>query len=431
MIRYVLVVAVVACGLSLLPESQATLKQLGKANNQFAIDLYKQLAKERGAEKTIFFSPHSIYIAMALTYLGARGNTQKQLGEKMYFNTLAANEFHGTFLKLAKMLYRDNDNYTLNSANNMFLRKDYKLLDAFLTKCKEYYKVTPDQVDFENDSESARKKINDWVEMKTMDKIQNLLPRGSVDQDTILVLINALYFKGRWSKPFNDTQSKEEDFTINSNRSAPVRMMYQKQEYNYGYSRDLAAQWFEMDYLGKELSTVFMLPNAKEDDALSKLEGKLTADLLDTTLSSGRKQVVEVKVPAFKIWDKFSLTETLKKLGVTDIFKRGADFSGIDGTDRLYVSEVRHKTYLEVNEQGAEGAAATSVVVQTRGRTPRITLNRPFLFLVREKKSGNIIFLGRYVEPPKAEEEIPNGGPRMVLSNLLMILSTLLAVWKM
>jgi serpin B len=374
-------------------------------NNEFAADLYSRLSKQEG---NLFFSPNSISTALAMTYAGAGGNTQTEMKEVLHF-PLDNEPLHACFNELTTQLQRDASSkagYRLSIANRLWGQTGYPFNRTFLRLTKAHYGAELAQVDFETNTEAARQLINSWVEKKTERKIKDLLAPGILDPLTRLVLTNAIYFKGDWAKEFNEEATEEQPFHITPEKTVNVPMMHQSTKFRYMENDDIQA--LEMNYKGDALSMMVLLP--KEQDGLASLERALSANLLKQWADSMQTRKVDVYLPKFKLESKFSLKETLAAMGMADAFDpMKADFSGmtaasrVSGTDPgLYISAVIHKAYVDVNEEGTEAAAATAVVMRLAAapeEPPVFRADHPFLFLIRDNRSGSILFIGRMVNP--------------------------------
>ncbi len=368
-----------------------------EGNNAFALDLYAKLKEQEG---NLFFSPYSISTALAMTYAGAGGNTEKQMADVLHFD-LPQEKLHPAFRKLIERMNAQGkeSGYQLSVANALWAQKDYQFLRAFLNTTKSNYGAGLNQVDFVKATEAARKTINDWVEKRTEGKIKDLIKPGILDSLTRLVLTNAIYFKGNWASQFKEKDTEDAPFTIARDREVTVPMMSQKEQFAYDETEML--QLLELPYVEDELSMVILLP--KELDGLATLENSLAPGNLKEWLQGLRKQEVVVEMPRFKLTSQFSLKEVLRSMGMTEAFSvKLANFSGMTSGRDLFISAVIHKAYVDVNEEGTEAAAATAVVMKLRGapRPPKVfRADHPFLFLIRDNQSGSILFMGRVVNP--------------------------------
>ena len=374
-------------------------------NNAFAADLFGKLREEPG---NLFFSPYSISTALAMTYGGARRNTEAQMAKVLHFGP-GQERLHAAFQALIAALDAGGAKraYQLHTANALWGQQGYKFLDPFLKLCQTRYGGGLRQLDFKTATEASRQRINLWVEDQTQKKIQNLLPRGVVRPDTRLVLTNAIYFKGDWSSPFEKRRTQDAPFTVQDGSKVQVPMMAQTDRFGYTATPDL--QVLEMPYAGRGLSMLVVLP--RKPDGLPAVEASLTARTLAGWLRIQRWCKVHVFVPRFTMTSMFSLAKVLRALGMTDAFSpQLADFSGMTGKTAaeygLYISAVIHKAFVEVNEKGTEAAAATAVVMAPGSAMPvkpppipTFRADRPFLFVIRHNRTGSILFMGRVANP--------------------------------
>jgi serine protease inhibitor len=377
--------------------TEAEKKATVEGNNAFAIDLYARLKAEKG---NLFFSPYSVSTALAMTYAGARGNTETQMADVLHFE-LDQERLHPAFGALVARLNArgKEDAYQLSVANALWGQKGYRFLRDFLELTEKVYGGAFREVDFSTPEarEAARRTINAWVAKETQDKIKELIKREVLDRWTTLVLTNAIYFKGNWASQFKKGQTKDSPFTVAPDKKVDVPMMYQKGDFKYVETESFQA--LELPYVGDELSMVILLPHKME--GLADLEKSLTSDNLNKCLTGLRKQEVSVYLPKFKMTSEFRLEEVLESMGMPDAFSSRADFSGMTGRKDLDISKVIHKAFVEVNEEGTEAAAATAVVMVRGGpRKPRVfRADHPFIFLIRDNPSGSILFLGRVANP--------------------------------
>ncbi|MBU0469029.1 MAG: serpin family protein [Candidatus Omnitrophica bacterium] len=378
--------------------SDKEISSLVNGNNGFAIDLYKELKDEDG---NLFFSPYSISTALAMTYAGARGNTEVEIAEVLHFD-LGQDSLHKAFGELEGKInaVEEMGDVQLNIANALWLEKEYIFLDEYLSLVGSNYSAAFKTVDFSNSYEDARLEINGWVKDKTNNKIMDLLAPGAVDSLTRLVLTNAIYFKGDWLEGFKEIDTKDKEFWLTEADSVIASLMYQEEEFKYMENDSLMV--LELPYKGEEVSMVVLLP--KEKEGLSTIEEVLSIENLNMWISDLGEQEIKVFLPKFKLESKFELKDNLSSMGMPDAFSSNSDFSGIDGTDLLYISKIIHKAFVDVDEKGTEAAAATAVVMTLRSMaaaTPIFLADHPFMFLIKESKTGSILFLGRLVNPLK------------------------------
>jgi serpin B len=381
--------------LAVEPNQQA----LVGGNNKFAIELFAKLQSQQG---NLFLSPYSISTALAMTYAGACGTTQEQMAKALQFPTptLSNEQFHNAFGGIIRQLNEagKKGGYELVVANALWGQKDYKFLQEFLTLVRTNYDGDLKQVDFVNQTEAARKTINDWVENKTKGKIKELIKPGTLDSMTRLVLTNAIYFKGKWASQFKPDKTQDAPFTLLGGEKVNVPMMNQTS--NFGYTETDTAQVLEMPYVNNDLSMVVLLP--KKLDGVNELEKEMTSETIAGWLAKLHKREVQVWLPRFKLTCEFELAKVLGSMGMPDAFCAKADFSGMTGNKELFISAVVHKAYVEVNEEGTEAAAATGVAMKLTSvplPPPVFKADHPFVFLIRDNHTGSILFLGRTANP--------------------------------
>lgn len=392
----VLFVAAGAC-----PASEV--EDLAADNTRFALKLYKELNDGSG---NLFFSPYSISTAMAMTWGGARGETARQMAGALEFTLkpdkeggpLGRERLHAAFGELQRSLRAaggGKGGVEMSIANALWPQKNYPFLKSYLELIEAEYGSAGRPLDYRS-PEEARGVINRWVEGETRQKIKDLLPEGSIDSMTRMVLTNAIYFKGNWATQFKVKSTREMPFKLAADKIQKTPMMFQKG--NFGYFQDAEVQVLEMPYKGEKVSMVVLLP--RKVDGLAALEKNLAAEKLSGWLGKLRRVKVDTLFPKFKMTSRFDLSSKLQNLGMKKAFG-DADFSGMDGTTKLYLSAVFHKAFVEVNEEGTEAAAATGAVVGLRSirRGPSFRADHPFLFLIRDKATGSILFLGRYARP--------------------------------
>jgi serpin B len=406
--KRVLAFAVTAL-LAAVPAATLTQGQQGKAvpedaravvkgNTEFALGLYDKLRTRDG---NLFLSPYSISTALAMTYEGARGETADEMARALHFAP-DRDRLRAAFAALlAQTRPGKEGDYQLSVANALWGQRGFGFLPDFLNHTRESYGAGLREVDFIGSTEEARQVINAWVEQQTRGKIKDLLPPGVVTGDTRLVLTNAIYFKGFWAQQFKKSATKEETFHTPGGGSAKAPLMHQTGDFKYADGGDFQA--LEMPYRGQDLSMVVLLP--KKANGLAALEAKLTASNLHAWLGKLRKQEVVVALPRFKMTRSFGLKPTLEALGMRRAFiPGGADFSGMAGSvgRKLFIQAVVHKAFVDVNEEGTEAAAATGVAVGDKSEPPPPPVFRadhPFVFLIRDNRSGSVLFTGRLTNP--------------------------------
>ncbi len=374
-------------------ERVALTQRVVQANTAFGLDLYAKL--RAGSDGNLFLSPYSISTALAMTYAGARGETATEMAKVLQF-ALPSEQLERTFAALTADLNVGKQGYQLRIANRLWGQTGYTFLRAFLHTTREYG-AELEQVDFARSPEPARHTINAWVEEKTAQKIRDLIAPGVLDRRTTLVLTNAVYFKGDWQSKFEAEATRDARFMVTPQKPTTVPMMHQRGQFPYGVAGDV--EILELPYAGKDLSLVVLLP--RKTDGLADLEKRLTPKSLAAWTSELRQREIEVYLPKFKTASAFRLDQVLSSMGMPSAFSDHADFSGMDGKRDLFISAIVHKAFVDVNEEGTEAAAATGVVMSRMAVmvTPTFRADHPFLFLIRDNRTGSVLFLGRIVNP--------------------------------
>jgi len=384
-----------------LTDEQALLVE---GNSAFAFELYQAL---KGEEGNLFCSPYSISLALAMTYAGARGETAQQMADTLHF-LLEQEKLHPAFNWLDAELAsrgegaegKDGEGFRLNIVNAIWGQKDYEFLTDFLDVLAGNYSAGLRILDFITETEKSRLIINDWVSNQTEGRIEDLIPQGAIDALTRLVLTNAVYFNAAWAYPFNGKMTADGPFYLLDGEQVIVPMM--KQTESFGYTDGGGYQAVELLYDGNELSMVILLPEAGKFEAFEK---GLQAQQVDAIISGLQDTRVALTMPKFEFDSEFSLKDTLADMGMPDAFSpHDSDFSGMTGTpDLLYISEVIHKAFVSVDEAGTEAAAATAVIIMRGSAIPgqpvEVTMDRPFIFLIRDIETGAVLFVGRVLNP--------------------------------
>ncbi|XP_049951607.1 serpin B4-like isoform X1 [Schistocerca serialis cubense] len=380
-------------------EVNVALQNISQANNVFTFDMYKVLAAEPG---NLFFSPISIQVILALTFLGAKGNTAKEIARGLRLPEDRAVVEDGVGAVMNRL--QDSNDVLLDIANRIFLKEGYGIKEGF-NQSAIRFKAGVEEVDFLQEPQ-ARKIINDWVESKTNNKIKDIIPPDVLNNDTRMVLVNAIYFKGEWLKKFEKRDTYPVPFRSAVGSAKNVDMMFQVDEFKYTEISDLNCQVLLLPYKGERLSMMIFLP--REVDGLASLEEKLASFSLQDTVNNLHESNVHVYLPKFKMEYSKQLNDALTRLGMIDMFDDyAANFTGITDEERLKVDKVLHKAFVEVNEKGTEAAASTAVLVavpaslQIGGPQPIIfKADHPFVFLILDQQTKTVLFAGRYVDPP-------------------------------
>ncbi|XP_074523925.1 antithrombin-III [Halichoeres trimaculatus] len=381
--------------------------ELSKANGRFALSLYKQLALSKAPDSNIFMSPISISTAFAMTKLGACHTTLEQIMKVFEFDTIkekTSDQVHFFFAKLNCRLYRKKDETTeLISANRLFGDKSLVFNETYQNISETVYGAKLLPLNFKDNPNKARGIINEWISNKTENLIQDTLPEGALDSNTVLVLVNTIYFKGQWKNKFDTDLVYPSEFHPTTSRICPVHMMYQETKFKYQYFPDDHVQVLEMPYRGDDITMVMVLPS--KGTPLSQVEEGLDLKKLTGWMDAMKETTVSVHVPRFRVEDSFSLKEKLEAMGLTDLFSSDrASLPGMleDGAEGLHISDAFHKAFLEVNEEGSEAGAATAVVAIGRSLNlyrEVFVADRPFLLFIRESTINALLFTARVADP--------------------------------
>ena len=387
----------------------ADLRELVRGNYAFAFDLYRALSDGQG---NLFYSPFSISQALAMTSAGARGETQRQMMDTLH-HRLPQSSLHPTFNALDRTLASrgqapggaPNDageagqHFRLNIANAVWGQDGYHFLPGFLDVLAEHYGAGMMAADFAGAPDVSRVRINDWVAEETEGKIKDLLPPRTIERSTRLVLTNAIYFNASWLWPFSPRDTKVRPFYLDGGGTVGVPMMTETTKEFYAYARDDGYQVVDVPYSWGEMSMTILLP---DEGALGEFEDSLDSEMLDRIIDNIETDYVTLTMPLFEFESEFSLGDTLAGMGMADAFGDGADFSGMTGSRDLWISEVVHKAFVSVDEEGTEAAAATGVVMLESGpgKEPiAVTVDRPFIFIIRDHGTGTVLFVGRVSNP--------------------------------
>jgi serpin B len=379
-------------------------KGLAKSSNAFGFDLYQRLRLKPG---NLVISPASITTALTMTWGGARGETAEQMRTVLHLKG-SATEVIATSGQLARSLQDPSRPLVFRIANQLFVEQTYELVPAFVEKTREAFGAPAEPLDFQAAPEPARVYINDWVESKTEHRIKDLIPEGGIDGMTRLVLVNAIYFLGDWMFQFEPDDTRPAPFYLTASETKDVPTMNRTGIFPIAQKDGVTA--LEIPYKGGEMSMMLLVPD--EIEGLAAFEARLDTKKLAALVEAMTDEPVWLSLPSFEVnpTDSLSLGEHLAALGMPLAFDQArADFTGIadppDPGDGLYIWRVYHKGFVRVDEKGTEAAAATAVVMRSRGmvRPPpsKLEVNRPFLFLIRDNASGLIVFLGRVSDPSR------------------------------
>lgn len=380
---------------------QHAVQDLVKGNNEFALDLYEKVCDIQESDN-IFFSPYSISSALGMTYNGARGQTGLDMALVLNF-TLPVEAVNRAFHSLTETMSsgdlsgaESGDPFALSISNGLWVQNGFNLLDDYVAEVTRYYSAAVRNLDFIDDSEHSREIINDWVAESTMNRILDLIPPGVLKEDTRVVLTNAVYFKASWRRPFNEHATSDAPFTLIDGSEIDVQMMKQIEHFNFVSTEGCSA--VELDYAAGNASMLILLP----DGDIREFQQDFDADMLETIRRRLSSCNVSLSMPKFEFSRSMQLSQILKTLGMESAFGSGADFSGFTGSPDLFISEVLHKAFVKVDEEGTEAAAATAVIMGLTAmpvQPVEMNINRPFMFFILDGETGSIVFMGRVMDP--------------------------------
>jgi len=371
------------------------IQEVVNGNNKFAFELYSQLSKSENGN--VFYSPYSIFSALAMTYEGARGKTAEEMKSVFHFPELDI--LRPNFAVIYNEINKGAKEYELRTGNALWVQHDFPLLNDYTSIVERYYGGKTANLDFVKETEKSRQIINRFIEEQTNKKIKDLIPPGYLNILTRLVLTNAIYFKGTWQWQFDVSETTIGDFKITPDNIIKVPMMKMRPEkatFNYAETEDL--QILELPYKGNKISMLILLPRRD----LNSIESSLTAEKLNEYKSKMKNtKLTLISLPKFEFDCKYFLEDVLSTLGMSTVFSEEADFSGMTGSRNLFIDQVIHQAYVMVDEKGTEAAGATAVVMKGLSVAEPIVFraDHPFIFLIQEKATGIILFVGKVVNP--------------------------------
>ncbi|XP_013781159.2 leukocyte elastase inhibitor-like isoform X2 [Limulus polyphemus] len=391
-VRPLLVIVISALVMHLSVEGSAAVSGLAtKSSNSLALKLFQYFA----TSDNVFFSPFSIATIMGMTYLGTKNSTAAQIRNLFDLEEggLMDEEFHESFRQLIASVLERKQHYELKTTNAFVIQKGFEIEPSYKTELVQFYNASIQNVDFQEDPETTVQWINSWIRWKTQDKIQKMF-WSPLNPLTQLLLLSIVSFKGSWQKEFDGSKTRLESFYNNGTNETQVFMMHKKSKFPYGFDPELDAFILALPYTGWDLNMIFVLP--REMQGLSKLRAVLSLGKFEDVVSQLHETEVEISIPKFKMDKEYELEEPFRKLGLTNVFIPGvADFSRLTTAGDLYLSSIRHKALLEVDEQGSKVVVSTASLVETLSLKPSFIVNHPFLFFIRENRSGLILFLGQ------------------------------------
>ncbi|XP_010604990.1 neuroserpin [Fukomys damarensis] len=370
---------------------------------EVSVNMYNHL-RAIGEDENILFSPMSIALAMGIMEFGAQGSTLKEIRHSMDYDNLKTGEEFSFLKDFSNMVTAEESQYVMKIANSLFIQNGFHVSDKFLQMMKKYFNAEVNHVDFSQNVAVANY-INKWVENNTNNLLKDLVSPRDFDAVTHMALINAVYFKGNWKSQFRPENTRTFSFTKDDESEIQIPMMYQQGEFYYGEFSDGSNeaggiyQVLEIPYEGDEISMMLVL--SRQEVPLATLEPLVKAQLIEEWANSVKKQKVEVYLPRFTVEQEIDLKDILKALGITEIFIKDANLTTLSDNKEIFLSKAIHKSFIEVNEEGSEAAAASGMIAISRMAVlyPQVIVDHPFFFLIRNRRTGTILFMGRVMHP--------------------------------
>lgn len=370
---------------------------------EVSVNMYNHL-RATGEDENILFSPLSIALAMGIMEFGAQGSTLKEIRHSVDYDNLKTGEEFSFLKDFSNMVTAEESQYVMKIANSLFIQNGFHVSDKFLQMMKKYFNAEVNHVDFSQNVAVANY-INKWVENNTNNLLKDLVSLQDFDAGTHMALINAVYFKGNWKSQFRPENTRTFSFTKDDESEIQIPMMYQQGEFYYGEFSDGSNeaggiyQVLEIPYEGDEISMMLVL--SRQEVPLATLEPLVKAQLIEEWANSVKKQKVEVYLPRFTVEQEIDLKDILKTLGITEIFIKDANLTTLSDNKEIFLSKAIHKSFIEVNEEGSEAAAASGMIAISRMAVlyPQVIVDHPFFFLIRNRRTGTILFMGRVMHP--------------------------------
>lgn len=366
------------------------LSSISENNNNFAFNMFREL----NSNKNIVFSPFSIYTALSITSLGAGGTTKDEF-DKVLNSNMSLEQFHQSYEDILHSVSIGSEKF--NIANALWLDNSFQPEEDFLNSTTDLFDTHIENLDFKHNPKNSSEVINSWIEKNTNGLIENMQSSSGINSDTRMVLTNAIYFKGIWEKSFDPKENSELNFYVNPDK--PVKTTFMQQEGTFFYYENQSEKLLQLDYKGNSLSLIIVLPEGNIDNFIKNLDDKE----FRSDLRNMKPELLNIKIPKFKVRFTSELVKSLSDLGLSSAFTRDADFSGITKSENLYISDVTHQAYIDVNETGSEAAAVTSIGFTTTAYNPTPVKNfiadRPFIFAIMDNKTKTILFLGEILTP--------------------------------
>lgn len=379
-------------------EKEFKSESLIKTGNQFGLDVFQLIHSSPKTPSNFMISPLSISLALQMAYNGAETDTRNQMAKAMRIEGLSRDQMNETYLLLVEALQKADPKVAMEIANSIWYRNTYSVEQNFLNVNKDFYNAEVEKADFDNPE--TVKQINKWVSDKTHEKIPKII--NEIPAEAVLYLINAIYFKGSWSQEFNKESTQEMSFNLDENNYVQAKMMGRIDTLEYLQNETFSA--IELPYGNGKFNMMVMLPNT--DKTVADIVGQLTPENWNKW-QSGLKltNTIDIRLPKFKVEYETMLIPTLQAMGMELPFTAQADFSSINPARNLFISQIKHKTFIEVDEVGTEAAAVTIIGFETTSFDPNkpqktyFHCDRPFIFAITEKETGTILFMGKIGNP--------------------------------
>ncbi|MEA2043114.1 MAG: serpin family protein [Bacteroidota bacterium] len=393
--KHLILVLFLTTSMTLIGYSQYN--EVVKGNNEFAFEFYQSISDN---DNNLFFSPYSISIALAMTYEGAGGETAKEMQTTMHFPE-SRSDMQTAFRKLLEDNSKQEENYVFKSANSLWASKQIEFHKDYFSRVNKFYNAPAEQVNFRRTKarETTRKKINHWTEKETEGKIKDLLQENDLSFETILVLVNAVYFKAEWHKKFKKRATVENVFySFNSKQ----KTLFMNQKSRMKFYKDKLHLHLEIPYYSRKASLHIFMPD--NENAFQEFQKKFDFQYFSSILKQSKYETVKLSLPKFKINNRMYLSDNLKDAGIKLAFESKSDFSGMSDTSDISIDKVIHQSFINTNENGTEAAAATAVVMKRETALPPqneiiFNVNKPFIFVITDNSTGSVLFTGHYIKP--------------------------------
>ncbi|XP_021241975.1 ovalbumin isoform X1 [Numida meleagris] len=390
--------------------SAFTMASIGAVSTEFCVDVYKEL-RVHHANENIFYSPFTIISTLAMVYLGAKDSTRTQINKVVRFDKLpgfgdsieaqcgTSVNVHSSLRDILNQITKPNDVYSFSLASRLYAEETYPILPEYLQCVKELYRGGLESINFQTAADQARELINSWVESQTSGIIKNVLQPSSVNSQTAMVLVNAIYFKGLWERAFKDEDTQAIPFRVTEQESKPVQMMSQIGSFKVASVASEKVKILELPFVSGTMSMLVLLPD--EVSGLEQLESTISTEKLTEWTSSSIMEERKIKVflPRMRMEEKYNLTSVLMAMGMTDLFSSSANLSGISSAESLKISQAVHAAYAEIYEAGREVVSSAEAGVDATSVSEEFRVDHPFLLCIKHNPTNSILFFGRCISP--------------------------------